>query len=183
MNTGKFPAKAEGSPPSNVLPFRRPARDNRRTLGVLPFRSWGAHTRSTEANALELELPEERLGRRVERVLGALLYHAAPEAGDLRHTNVASIEQRASRLIPHEQLMAIAYAAISLGLDGDLTRLAAVAISFELQAQSRWRNRLLCLASSQRRQVHQDTLAIARLLAWELDALKLRPIDQFAKFL
>jgi hypothetical protein len=85
--------------------------------------------------------------------------------------------------VSHGRLLAVANAAISLDWTDDLTRLAAAVIAFELQVQSRWRNKLLRTFSERRRQIHADTLAIAQLLAWDLDALKVRPIDKIAKFL
>ena len=134
-----------------------------------------------EANAIEQEPPELRLARRVERVLCALLYHAVLAPGDLRGFKFLPIERRVGQLVSRDRLAAIARAAIDNDLTADLTRLAAVAITFELQAQSQWRNRWLRLFSAYRRRVHTDTLAIAQLLTWDLDALKVRPIDTFAK--
>ncbi|GGA39544.1 hypothetical protein GCM10010981_30970 [Dyella nitratireducens] len=132
---------------------------------------------------MEHELPEERLARRVERVLCALLYHTVLEPKGFRSAKFPSIEKRVSELVSRDRLTAISRAAISLDSTDDLTRLAAAAITFELKTQSGWRSRVLRLFSAPRRQINADTLAIAGLLAWDLDALKARPIDTFAKFL
>jgi|GEM_PF-784286 len=180
--TTNFLIESERGYPSNVIPLW-PAGGIARDLGVRPNRLSGVQTRVIETNAIEQEPPEERLARRVERVLGALLYHATLEPGNLRSTNALSIEKRVSQLVSHDRLTAIARAAISLSLTEDLTRLAAAAIMFELQVQSQWRNRLLRQFSTYRRQIHADTVAIACLLACDLDALKIRPIDKFAEFL
>lgn len=181
MNPPHFLAESQDTHPSNVVPFR-PARDNRRGSADGPFRSWG-QGRPAGVNAVEKEPTERRLARRIERVLGAILYHALLEAGDLRGLTYLSVEKRVNRLVSRDRLMAIAHAAISLGVTADLTRLAAAAVVFELQAQSRWSSRMLRAFSANRRQINDDTLAIARLLAWDLEALKLRPIDTFASFL
>ena len=180
--TTNFLIESEQSAPSNVIPLwpvgSRPSGPNAR-----PSRSRGAQAQAIEANAVALEPLEQRLARRVERVLSALLYHAVLSPGDLRGAQSLSIEKRVGQLVSPGRLVAIANAAISLDWADDLTRLAAAAITFELQAQFRWRNRLLRLFSPRRRRIHADTLAIAQLLAWDLDALKVRPIDKFAKFL
>lgn len=182
MKTTNFLIESELAAPSNVIPLRS-VRGNLREPGARARRSWGVQAHTVEANALEQEAPEQRLARRVERVLCALLYHAALEPGDLRGANFPSIEKRVGQLASRDRLTAIARAAISLDLTADLTRLAAVAIMFELQTQSHWRNRMLRLFSADRRQINADTSAIACLLTWDLDALKVRPIDTFAKFL
>lgn len=182
MKSTNFLIESERDLPSNVIPLY-PAGNPSRGLGARPLRSSIAQVHPIEANAVEQEPPEQRLARRVERVLCALLYHAALGPGDLRDSKSFSIEKRVNRLVSRDRLTAIARAAISLELTADLTRLAAAALMFEMQAQSRWRNRLLRLFSAHRRQVNADMLAIAGLLAWDLDALKLRPIDAFAKFL
>lgn len=182
MKTTNFLIEAECSTPSNVIPLW-PAGRSPRTAGARPRGSWADQARLIEANAVELDPPEHRLAHRVERVLCALLYHAVLEPGNVRSSISFSIEKRVDRLVSHHRLIAIARAAISLDSTGDLTRLAAAAITFELQTQAQWRNRLLRLFSAQRRQIHADTKAIANLLAWDLDALKVRPIDTFAKFL
>lgn len=173
MTNRKCLAESEESFAGNVVPFR-PA-------GTL--RRGGAQTRYSEANAVELEPLELRLARRVERVLAALLYHAVFEPDDPCGERSSSSEQRVSQLVSHERMVAIARAAICHGLTADLTRLAAAVIVFELQAQARWWNRMLRPLSARRRQIHDDTMAIADLLAWDLHALRLRPIDQFAPFL
>lgn len=182
MKTTNFLIESERNAPSNVIPLR-PVSRNPRGPGARPYRSTGAQVHAIEANALEKELPEQRLARRVERVLCALLYHTALGPGDLRDSKSFSIEKRVNQLASHDRMTAIARGAISLDLTADLTRLAAAVITFELQTQSRWWNRLLRLFSAHRRQINADTLAIAGLLAWDLDALKARPIDTFAKFL
>ncbi|GGA40191.1 hypothetical protein [Dyella nitratireducens] len=182
MTTPKSLAKSEDSTPSNVVPFR-PIRGNTRRLGAHPGGSWGVQTPTFEENAIEREPPEHRLARRIERVLGALLYHAMLESGDLRDSNCFSIDDRVNQLVTRDRLIAIAHAAIYLDLTADLTHLAATVIVFELQAQSQWWNRMQRPFSAHRRQINHDTLAIARLLAWDMDALKVRPIDKFAKFL
>jgi hypothetical protein len=105
------------------------------------------------------------------------------EPGHSRSSKSFSIETRVDRLVSHHRLIAIARAAISMDSTSDLTRLAAAAMTFELQTQAQWRNRVLRLFSAKHRQIHADTTAIANLLAWDLDALKVRPIDTFAKFL
>ncbi|RDS83510.1 hypothetical protein DWU98_03975 [Dyella monticola] len=105
------------------------------------------------------------------------------EAGELRGSAHLSIEKRVSRLVSRDRLTAIAHAAINLDVTADLTRLAAAVIVFELKAQSRWSNRMLRAFSAHHRQINDDTLAIARLLAWDLEALNVRPIDTFASFL
>lgn len=180
--TTNFLIESEQSAPSNVIPLwpagTRPSAPNAR-----PSRSRASQAHTVEANAVELEPLEQRLARRMERVLSALLYHAVLTPGDARAAQSVSIEKRISRLVSHGRLLAIANAAISLDWTDDLTRLAAAVIAFELQVQSRWRNKLLRAFSERRRQIHADTLAIAQLLAWDLDALKVRPIDKFAKFL
>lgn len=174
-------ATSEGSNASNVVPFR-PVRNNVQGLSARPLPSWNAPGRSAGANALEQESLEQRLARRVERVLQALLYHALLEPNDSPHSTY-SIEERVRQMVSRDRLMAIARAAISLGLTADLTRLAAAVIVFELKTQSRWPNKMLRPFSAHHRQINNDTLAIARLLAWDLDALKVRPIDKFAQFL
>ncbi|GLQ89786.1 hypothetical protein [Dyella flagellata] len=182
MTSTKSLAESNNSTVSNVVPFR-PAGHNPPDLDARPFRSWGAQTRRSGVNAVELEPLECRLARRVERVLAALLYHAVLEPDDLRAARTVSIEKRVSQLISRERLLAVARAAICQGLTADLTRLAAAVIAFELDAQSHGWNKLLLQFSARRRQIRNDTLAIADLLAWELDTLRFRPIDQFAKFL
>jgi len=180
--TTNFLIESEQSVPSNVIPLwpagSRPSAPNARLS-----RPRGAQAQAVEANTVELEPLEQRLARRVERVLSALLYHAVLSPGDLRAAQSLSIEKRVAQLVSHGRLVAIANAAISLDWADDLTRLAAAVITFELQVQCRWRNKVLRWFSAHRRQVHADTLAIASLLAWDLDALKVRPIDKFAKFL
>ncbi|WP_147293205.1 hypothetical protein [Dyella monticola] len=136
-----------------------------------------------DVNAIEQEPTDERLARRVERVLCALLYHAVLEPSGRRSSKFFSIEKRVAQLVSRDQLAAIARAAIRLDLTADLTRLAAVAIMFELKAQSRWLNRMLRLFSAHHRQIKADTRAIAQLLTSDLDALKVRPIDTFAGIL
>ena len=183
MKNTNFLLDAEHNAPSNVIPLW-PAGNSSRGVGARSYRSSAAHVHAIEANALEQEAPEQRLARRVERVLCALLYHAALQPGDTRSVKAFAVEKRVSQLVPRDRLTAIARAAVTLNHStADLTRLAAVAIAFELQAQSRWRNRMLRLFSADRRQIHADTSAIAQLLAWDLDALKVRPIDAFAKLL
>lgn len=161
--------------PSNVIPLWPVEAKARRARPGL--------ARAIEANAVAQDPPEQRLARRVERVLCALLYHAVLASGDLRGSKFGSVEKRGAQLVSQDRLTAIARAAISLDSTADLTRLAAVAISFEMHTQSHWRNRLRRLVSAQQRQIRLDTLAIAGLLASDLEALKLRPIDSFAKFL
>lgn len=182
MTTTNFLIESERNAPSNVIPLRS-VESKPRGAGARPYRSVGAQVHAIEANAVEQEPPEQRLARRVERVLCALLYHTVLGPGDLRDSKSFSIEKRVKQLVSHDRLTAIARAAISLDLTADLTRLAAAAITFELQAQSLWRTRLLRLFSAHRRLINADALAIAGLLAWDLDALKARPIDTFAKFL
>jgi hypothetical protein len=182
MKTTNFLIEAECSAPSNVIPLW-PARHTLRDAGARPRGSWAEQARVIETNAVELDPPEQRLARRVERVLCALLYHAVLEPGNSRSSKSFSIEKRVDQLVSHDRLIAIARAAISMDATGDLTRLAAAAMTFELQAQAQWRSRALRLFSAKRRQIHADTTAIANLLAWDLDALKVRPIDTFAKFL
>ena len=183
MKNTNFLLDAEHKAPSNVIPLW-PAGSNSRGTGARSYRSATIHAHTIETNAVEQEAPEQRLARRVERVLCALLYHAALQPGDSRSVKAFAVEKRVSRLVPRDRLTAIARAAVTLNHStADLTRLAAVAIAFELQAQSRWRNRILRLFSAERRQIHADTSAIAQLLAWDLDALKVRPIDAFAKVL
>lgn len=182
MKTTNFLIEAECSAPSNVIPLW-PARHTPREPGARPRGSWAEQARVIETNAVELDPPEQRLARRVERVLCALLYHAVLEPGHSRSSKSFSIEKRVGQLVSHDRLIAIARAAISMDSTGDLTRLAAAAITFELQTQAQWRHRVLRLFSAQRRQIHADTTAIANLLAWDVDALKVRPIDTFAKFL
>lgn len=182
MTTTKPLTKSEDGNPSNVVPFR-PVRNHPRGLSDHASRLQSTRAQPLETNAVEQEPLEQRLARRVERVLEALLYHAVLEPGDLRGSACFSIQKRVSQLVSHHRLMAVARAAINLGLTSDLTRLAATVIVFELQAQSRWPDKMLRSFSPQRRQINQDTLAIARLLAWDVDALKVRPIDTFAKFL
>lgn len=182
MKTTNFLIEAEHSAPSNVIPLW-PIGSHSRGAGARSYRSPAAHAHAIETNAVEQEAPELRLARRVERVLCALLYHAALQPGDLRRVKSFAIEKRVNQVVPRERLTAITRAAITLDSTADLTRLAAVAITFELQAQSTWRNRIRRLFSACRRQIHADTSAIAQLLAWDLDALKVRPIDAFAKLL
>lgn len=182
MKTTHFMIEPERDAGSNVIPLR-PTKSGPRGESARPSRSSDVQAHAVEVNVLEQELPEQRLARRVERVLSALLYHAAGEPRDLRDSKFFSIEKRVSQLVSRGRLTAIAHAAINLDCTADLTRLAAVAIMFELQTQSRWLNRMLRAFSAPRRQINADTLAIARLLAWDLDALKVRPIDAFAKFL
>jgi len=182
MTTTHPLAKSEDGNPNNVVPFR-PVRNSPQGSSTRSSRPPDARGRSFEANAVEYEPIEQRLARRIERVLEALLYHAVLEPGDLRGSACFSIQRRVNQLVSRDRLMAIARAAINLGLTSDLTRLAAAVIVFELQAQSRWPDRMLRSFSAQRRQINNDTLAIARLLAWDMDALNVRPIDTFAKFL
>ncbi|WP_233842663.1 hypothetical protein [Dyella sp. 2HG41-7] len=182
MTTTKLLAKTEDGSPSNVVPFR-PARNRPQALSDPSFQAQPAQVKTFGVNAVEQEPLEQRLARRVERVLEALLYHALLEPGDLRGSACFSIQKRVSQLVSRDRLMAVARAAINLGMTSDLTRLAATVIVFELQAQSRWQDRMLRSFSAHRRQINQDTLAIARLLAWDMDALNVRPIDTFAKFL
>ncbi|HKT29858.1 hypothetical protein [Dyella sp.] len=182
MKTTNFLIEAECNVPSNVIPLW-PARRTPRDAGARPRGSWVDQAHTIETNAVELDPPEHRLARRVERVLCALLYHAVLEPGNNRSSKSFSIEKRVDQLVSHDRLIAIARAAISMDSTSDLTRIAAAAITFELQTQAQWRNRVLRLFSGQRRQIHADTTAIANLLAWDLDALKVRPIDTFAKFL
>ncbi|RUL77604.1 hypothetical protein [Dyella choica] len=182
MMTSNFLLEAERNAPSNVIPLW-PAGGSQREPGAMARRARGAQVHAIDANLLEPEPPEQRLARRVERVLCALLYHTLLEPAKAGDANPLSIEKRGGQLVSRDRLTAIARAAISLGLTADLTRLAAAAITFELQTQARWRNRLLRLFSARRRQINADTLAVSSLLAWDLDELKVRPIDQFAKFL
>lgn len=182
MKGTNFLIESERELPSNVIPLY-PAGNHSRGPGARPLRSSIARLHPVEPNAVEQEPPEQRLARRVERVLCALLYHAALGPGDLHDSKSFAIEKRVNQLVSRDRLIAIARGAISLELTADLTRLAAAAIMFEMQVQSRWRNRLLRLFSAHRRQVHADMRAIAGLLAWDLDALTVRPIDSFAKFL
>lgn len=182
MKTTNFLIEAEQCAPSNVIPLW-PVGGHSRGLGARAYRSSALHAHAIETNAVEQEAPEQRLARRVERVLCALLYHAALQPGDTRSVKSFTIEKRVNRLVPRDRLTAIARAAITLDSTTDLTRLAAVAITFELQAQARWRDRTLRLFSARRRQMHADTWAIAQLLTWDIDALKVRPIDGFAKLL
>jgi hypothetical protein len=178
--TTNFLIESQQSAPSNVIPLW-PAGSRPSAPDARPSRSRGPQ--AVEANAVELEPLEQRLARRVERVLSALLYHAVLNPSDLRGAQPLSIEKRVAQLVSHGRLVAIANAAISLDWADDLTRLAAAVITFELQAQCQWRNKVLRWFSARRRQIHADTSAIAQLLAWDLDALKVRPIDKFAKFL
>jgi hypothetical protein len=182
MTNTNFLIESERTFPSNVVPLY-PAGNQSRGLGARPYRSSGAQVHPIEANAVEQEPAEQRLARRVERVLCALLYHAVLGPGDPRDSISFSVEKRVNQLVARERLAAIARGAINLELTADLTRLAAAAIMFELQTQSRWRNKWLRLFSARRRQINTDTLAIAGLLAWDMDALTVRPIDTFAKFL
>ena len=182
MMTSNFLIEAERSAPSNVIPLW-PVGGNPRAPGASAGRSRGAQVHAIDANLLEPEPPEQRLARRVERVLCALLYHTLLEPTKAGGAKSLSVEKRGSQLVSRDRLTAIARAAISLGLTADLTRLAAAAITFELQTQARWRNRLLRLFSARRRQINADTLAVSGLLAWDLGELKIRPIDQFARFL
>jgi hypothetical protein len=175
MANTNFLIESERNTPANVIPLW-PA-------GARPRRPRAVSAQPIEANVVEWEPLEHRLARRVERVLCALLYHSALEPENLPDAAPLSVEARVDQLVPHDRLIAIAHAAINLDWTADLTRLAAAAIMLELQVQSRWRNRLLRLFSAQRRQINADTLAIANLLAWDLDALKVRPIDKLAKFL
>ena len=182
MKTTNFLIESERSAPSNVIPLW-PAGGSPRRASAHPCRLVDAQAHAIGTNAVELEPPEQRLARRVERVLCALLYHAVLEPGDLHSAKSFSIEKRVNQLVTRDRLTAIARAAISLSLTDDLTRLAAAVITFELETQSGWQNRVLRAFSADRRQIHADTLAIACLLAWDLDALKIRPIDTFAQFL
>jgi hypothetical protein len=182
MKNTNFLLEAEHSAPSNVIPLW-PAGSSSRGTGARSYRSATIHAHVVETNAIEQEAPEQRLARRVERVLSALLYHAALQPGEARSVQSFAIEKRVGKLVTRDRLAAIARAAVTLNATADLTRLAAVAIAFELQTQSQWRSRMLRLFSAERRQVHADTSAIAQLLAWDLDALKVRPIDAFAKLL
>lgn len=182
MKTTNILIESGHSTPSNVIPLW-PAGNHPRRPSAHPYRLSDAQAHAIGANAVEHEPPEQRLARRVERVLCALLYHAVLEPGDLRGSKSFSIEKRVSQLVSRDRLTAIARAAISLSLTDDLTRLAAAVITFELETQSRWQNRMLRVFSALRRQIHADTSAIACLLAWDLDALKVRPIDTFAQFL
>lgn len=174
------PIELEPSAPSNVIPLR-PVRNKAQGPHARPYRSSDAQTHLIEVNAIEQEPTDERLARRVERVLCALLYHAVLEPGGHRGAKFFSIEKRVAEVVSRDQLAAIARAAIRLDLTADLTRLAAVAIMFELKAQSRWLSRMLRLFSAHRRQIKADTRAIAQLLTSDLDALKVRPIDTFAR--
>lgn len=174
---------SEDSHPSNVVPFPSAGNNPQATSGRPARTRTVAQARTSDANAVEREPLEQRLARRIERVLGAILYHAVLESGDLRGSTYVSIEERLRQVVSRDRLMAIARAAINLGLTADLTRLAAAAIVFELQAQSRWPDRMRRAFSLHRRQSRNDTLAIARMLAWDLEALKVRPIDRFAQFL
>ena len=180
MTTTTSLMKSDDSTLSNVVPFR-PASNSPK--GAYPFRSVSGKVRPIQANAVELESVEERLARRVERVLCALLYHTALEPGDVRGSKSFSIEKRVSRLVSRDRLVAIARAAISMDSTADLTRLAAAAIVLELQSQSRWWHRLRRSFSSHHRQINADAVAIASLLTWDVAALKMRPIDKFAQFL
>lgn len=180
MTTTTSLMKSDDSTLSNVVPFR-PLRNNAK--GARPFRSVDGQVRPLEANAVELESVEERLARRVERVLCALLYHTALQPGDVRGSKSFSIEKRVNQLVSRDRLVAIARAAINMDSTADLTRLAAAAIVFELESQSGWWQRIRRPFSAQRRQINADTLAIAGLLTWDVAALKIRPIDKFAKFL
>lgn len=182
MTTTNFLIESERSFPSNVIPLY-PVGVDPRGLGARSWRSSAAQVRPIEANAVEQEPPEQRLARRMERVLCALLYHAVLGPGKVRDSKSFTIEKRVNRLVSRDRLTAIARGAISLELTADLTRLAAAALMFEMKTQSRLQNRLLRLFSARRRQINADTLAIASLLAWDMDALTLRPIDTFAKFL
>ena len=182
MKSTNFLIESERSFPSNVIPLW-PASGVARESGARPRQPKAVQTHSIESNAVELEPPEQRLARRIERVLCALLYHAALQPGDLRGSKFFFIEKRVSQLASPDRLTAIARAAICLGMTDDLTHLSAAVVMLELQVQSKWRNRLLRPFSARRRQINNDTLAIACLLACDLDALKTRPIDKFAEFL
>jgi hypothetical protein len=176
MTTSPFVAvPTQDSTPSNVVPFPLRKR-NIRGSDAYFSRSWGV-------NAVDLEPQDQRLARRIERVLWALLYHAELGPDELRGSKSQSIEKRVSRLVSPGRLQAIARAAITLGMTADLARLAAAVVVFELQAQSRLRNKIMRLFSSERRQAREDTLAIAQMLASDLEALKIRPIDRLAKSL
>jgi hypothetical protein len=134
-------------------------------------------------DAVDLEPQDQRLARRLERVLWAFLYHALNESGDLRRPKSHSIDKRVNRLVSPGRLQAIARAAIKLDMTADLARLAAAVVVFELQAQSRLWCKVMRLFVAERRQAREDTLAIAQMLASDLDALKICPIDQLAKAL
>jgi hypothetical protein len=182
MTTTTLPIESKRNTPSNVIPLW-PLEGAPRRPGSRSYRSRGIQAHPTEANAVAQEPHEQRLARRIERVLCALLYHAVLQPETFRDSKSFAVEMRVGQLVSRERLMAVARAAITLDWTADLTRLAAVAIMFELQAQSRWQARMLRPFSPHRRQIHADTVAIARLLAWDLDALKVRPIDKFAKHL
>jgi hypothetical protein len=68
-------------------------------------------------------------------------------------------------------------------MTADLARLAAAVVVFELQEQSRPWRKVMRLFAQERRQAREDTLAIAQMLASDLEALKVRPIDRLAKSL
>ncbi|GLQ89789.1 hypothetical protein [Dyella flagellata] len=182
MATTNFLIEAELNAPSNVIPLW-PVGGTPRQHRARPGQARKAQVHVIDADVLEPEAAAQGLARRVERVLCALLYHTQLEQAHARASKPLSIETRGERLVSRDRLMAVARAALNHGLTADLTRLAAAAITFEVQFQSRWRNRLWRLFSAQRRQINADTVAVARLLAWDLAELKLRPIDQFARYL
>lgn len=183
MTTSPFVAEpSDDSIPSNVVPFPFRAGDTRRVSAQF-LRSWGVATTPARKNAVDLEPQDQRLARRLERVLWALLYHSLHESRDLRGSKSQSIEKRVNRLVSPGRLQAIARAAIELGMTADLARLAAAVVVFELQAQSRLWSKVMRLFVAERRQAREDTLAIAQMLASDLEALKVRPIDQLAKSL
>jgi hypothetical protein len=183
MTTLPFVAEpSDDGMPSNVVPFPFRGRDTRTTSA--PFsRSWIVGTPSARKNTVDLEPQDRRLARRLERVLWALLYHSLHESPDLRGSKSQSIEKRVNRLVSPGRLQAVARAAIELGMTADLARLAAAVVVFELQAQSRLWSKVMRLFLAERRHAREDTLAIAQMLASDLEALKVRPIDQLAKSL
>jgi hypothetical protein len=183
MTTSPYVAEPSGdSIPSNVVPFPFPRR-NARGMDARFSRSWGMATTLLERNAVDLEPQDQRLARRLERVLWALLYHALHESGDLQGSKSQSIEKRVSRLLSPGRLQAVARAAITLHMTADLARLAAAVVVFELKSQSRLWCKVMRLFVAERRQAREDTLAIAQMLAADLEALKIRPIDQLARSL
>ena len=183
MTTSPFIAEpSDDSLPNNVVPFPFPRR-NTRGMDAQFSRSWGVATTLLERNAVDFEPQDQRLARRLERVLWALLYHALHESGELQGSKSQSIERRVSRLLSPGRLQAIARAAIALHMTADLARLAAAVVVFELQAQSRLWCKVMRLFVAERRQARKDTLSIAQMLASDLEALKIRPIDQLAKSL
>jgi hypothetical protein len=183
MTTSPIVAEpSSDSTPSNVVPFPF-SRRNARGTSAHSSRAWSVATTFARKNAVDLEPQDERLARRLERVLWALLYHAQHESGDLRGSKSQSIERRVNRLVSPGRLQAIARAAIALGMTADLARLAAAVVVFELQEQSRPWRKVMRLFAQERRQAREDTLAIAQMLASDLEALKVRPIDRLAKSL